>query len=423
MVLVFLFLHIPDRENTKIAIKEKLRQLNSIGLLFLVPGVVCLCLALQWGGVTYAWSEGRIVALLVLTFVLLIAFVLVQVWKPDEATIPPRIFMQRSIASGFWVSSCIGAHQMVFIYFLPVWFQAIKGDSAVKSGIHLLPMVLPVVVASIITGILVSRIGYYTPFMIVGVCITAIGAGLLNALEVNTSEGKWIGYQIMYGFGMGLCFQAPNMAAQTVLTREDVSIGASLMFFGQLLLGSVFISVGQNLLDNQLAKRLASIPGITGHLISNTGATTLLDFIPPNDHAMALQAYNDSLRVCFRVALIMACITILGAVGMEWRSVKTDLPPKNPDSEQATTTEGSERQISSSEKEMPEAEEAEGVSVEKDQEDRDSATAARLRTSTDSHTRTASPTDITHMPPLVRAMRTEERIQTEKAEEAREMSV
>lgn len=307
---------------------------------------------------------------------------------------------------------------MTPVYFLPVWFQAIKGDSAVKSGIHLLPMVLPVVIASIITGILVSRIGYYTPFMIVGVCITAIGAGLLNALEVNTSEGKWIGYQIMYGFGMGLCFQAPNMAAQTVLTREDVSIGASLMFFGQLLLGAVFISVGQNLLDNQLAKRLASIPGITAHLISNTGATTLLDFIPPDDHAMALQAYNDSLRVCFRVALIMACITILGAVGMEWRSVKTDLPPKNPDSEQATTTEGSERQISSSEKEMPEAE-AEGVSAKKDQ-DRDSATAA-LRASTDSHTRMASPTDITHMPPLVRAMRTEERIQTEKAE-AREMS-
>lgn len=142
-------------------------------------------------------------------------------------------------------------------------------------------MVLPVVVASIITGILVSRIGYYTPFMIVGVCITATGAGLLNALEVNTSEGKWIGYQIMYGFGMGLCFQAPNMAAQTVLPREDVSIGASLMFFGQLLLGSVFISVGQNLLDNQLASRLASIPGISAHLISNTGATTLLNFIPP----------------------------------------------------------------------------------------------------------------------------------------------
>jgi hypothetical protein len=50
----------------------------------------------------------------VLAFVLLIAFVLIQVWKPEEATVPPRIFIQRSIAGGFWVSCCIGAHQTLF---------------------------------------------------------------------------------------------------------------------------------------------------------------------------------------------------------------------------------------------------------------------------------------------------------------------
>lgn len=116
--------------------------------------------------------------------------------------------------------------------YLPIWFQAIEGISAVDSGIHLLPMVMPIVVASIITGQLVSRIGYYTPFMIFGVCLTAVGAGLLTTLEIDTSEGKWIGFQIVYGFGLGSCSQAPNMAAQTVLPREDVAIGASLMFFG-----------------------------------------------------------------------------------------------------------------------------------------------------------------------------------------------
>jgi hypothetical protein len=47
----------------------------------------------------------------VLAFVLLIAFALIQVWKPEQATLPPRIFVQRSIASGFWVSCCVGAHQ------------------------------------------------------------------------------------------------------------------------------------------------------------------------------------------------------------------------------------------------------------------------------------------------------------------------
>ena len=89
------------------------------------------------------------------------------------------------------------------VYYLPIWFQAIDGKSAVSSGINLLPMVIPIAVTSIITGQLISRIGYYTPFMIFGVCLTAIGTGLLTTLEVGSSQGALIGFQIVYGIGLG----------------------------------------------------------------------------------------------------------------------------------------------------------------------------------------------------------------------------
>lgn len=197
-------------------------------------------------------------------------------------------------------------------------------------------MMISIVTASIMTGLLVSRIGYYTPFMIFGVCLTAVGAGLLTTLQKGTSEGKWIGFQILYGFALGSCTQAPNMAAQTVLPREDVAIGASLMFFGQQLFGAVFTSVGQNVLNNQLAKSLAGIPGISPSLIQSTGAIQLLSVIPAEYRVAALEAYNNSLRVCFQIGLIMACLSILGALGMEWRSVKKGLPHKNPNGERAT---------------------------------------------------------------------------------------
>jgi len=91
------------------------------------------------------------------------------------------------------------------VYYLPIWFQAIDGNSAVESGINLLPMVMPIVVTPIVTGQLVSRIGYYTPFMIFGVSLTATGASLLTTLGIDTSEGKWIGFQILYAFGLGSC--------------------------------------------------------------------------------------------------------------------------------------------------------------------------------------------------------------------------
>ncbi|GFF43174.1 putative HC-toxin efflux carrier TOXA [Aspergillus udagawae] len=326
VVVILLFLDIPDRPNTQKPLKEKLRQLNGLGILAIIPGIVVLCLALQWGGTKYAWSEGRIVALLVLAFVLLIAFVLIQVWKPEQATLPPRIFLQRSIASGFWASCCLGAHTILFVYYLPIWFQVIDGVSAVQSGVRLLPMLLPVVVASILTGQLVSRIGYYTPFLMLGIFLSSIGAGLLTTLGVHTSKAKWIGFQVLYGFGHGTCNQIPNMAAQTVLPREQVAIGASLMFFAQQLFGAVFTSVGQNVLSNQLAKRLAISP----QMVQNSGATQLLDHVPVEDRAASLEAYNDSLRVCFQVGLVMACLATVGAVTMEWRTVKKkQLPVKS----------------------------------------------------------------------------------------------
>ena len=210
------------------------------------------------------------------------------------------------------------------MYYLPVWFQAIKGDSAEQSGIHILPQIIALVVASILTGVLTSRVGYYTPFLIFGICASAIGAGLLTTLRIDTTVGQWIGYQILYGWGFGGCVQAPNMAAQTVLPPKEVSIGAALMLFASTLFGAIFVSIGQNVFDGELAKRLVSITTITPLQIENAGVTGILDLIPPQDHDAALEAYNSSLRVCFRVALIVACVCILGGLTMEWRSVKTE---------------------------------------------------------------------------------------------------
>ena len=185
-------------------------------------------------------------------------------------------------------------------------------------------MVLSLVVGSILGGILTSKIGYYMPFLYAGICIAAVGGGLLTTLQVNTSTGQWIGYQIVYGLGLGACFQAPSMAAQTVLPRDKVSIGASLMLFAQTLFGAIFVSVGQNVLDGRLAKRLSDILNVTPQQIEEAGATGLLDSVQPKDRLAAQKAYNDSLRLCFQVALILACLAILGALAMEWRNVKKE---------------------------------------------------------------------------------------------------
>jgi MFS family permease len=88
-------------------------------------------------------------------------------------------------------------------------------------------MVLLIVIGFIANGELTTRTGYYTPSLIVGATLTALGAGLMTTFNVSTGKGMWVGYQILYGFGIGLAGQVPNMAAQTILPKDDVAIGAS----------------------------------------------------------------------------------------------------------------------------------------------------------------------------------------------------
>ena len=219
----------------------------------------------------------------------------------------------------------------ITVYFLPIWFQSIKGSSAVESGIRLLPMMISVVVGSISGGITNSKIGYYTPLAIIGSCIMSVGAGLLTTFQVDTGEGKWIGYQIVYGIGLGLCFQVPNLAAQTVLPKPDVPSGLALMFFGQLIGAAVFVSVGENILANQLVKKLSGLPEFNPRLVTSGGVTELLTSMPAYLHDVVIHSYNEALRKVFQVGLIISCLTVLGAATLEWKSIKQGQPKEDPE--------------------------------------------------------------------------------------------
>ena len=323
-ILLIFFLRIPPgmlkRDST--TWKEKIARIDPMGTAFFLPCIVCLLLALQWGGATYNWSNARIIVLLVLAGLLSIVFMILQSRQGDNATVPARVFFVRSIIAGSWFSFWNGAAMQTMFYFLPIWFQAIKHASAVKSGIMSLPFVLALVIMGIMCGILTKKIGYYTPWMILSSLLTPIGAGLISTFTPNTSHSAWIGYQVIFGMGFGLGMQQPSVAAQTVLQRQDVSIGASLMMFSQTLGGAVFISVGNNIFDTRLTHNLMKIHGISVGAVGKIGATELRNIVPADLLPQVLIAYNDALRATFYLVTVLTCLTIFGSLAMEWKSVK-----------------------------------------------------------------------------------------------------
>ncbi|KAM5362455.1 hypothetical protein ACJZ2D_012537 [Fusarium nematophilum] len=302
--------------------RELFAALDIEGTVCFLPGTISLLLALQWGGSQYAWSSGRIIGLLVTFGVLMIAFVCIQFWKQDNATVPPRILANRTVLGSSAFAFCLGSSFFLTMYYLPIWFQAIKGVSAVQSGIRNVPLILGLVIASILAGGATTWLGYYMPFIYGSVVLMSIGSGMLTTFRVDTPSSQWIDYQAILGLGVGLGMQQPAMAIQTVLPEREIAIGTAVFMFTQTLGGAIFVSVAQNVFTQRLVKELSGLDGIQPHSILASGATELRNSIPIEDLGPVLVGYNSAITDTLYVAVAMSALACVGAGLMEWKSVR-----------------------------------------------------------------------------------------------------
>lgn len=245
----------------------------------------------------------------------------------EKATIPPRIASQRTIAFSSIFALFMGGEFIILTYFLPLWFQAIQGVDAWHSGIRLIPLILSLTIGIMLSGGLTTKFGSYMPFVYASLVLTSIGSGLITTLRPGSSSGKWIGYQVIFGFGCGLAFQVPQIAAPAVLPLKDVAQGVSITFFSQMLGGALFNSIGANVLDNKLVKYIGdlNILSVDPKVIVQLGATQLRSYVPAEFVRQTVEAYNHALVNVFQIAVIIACLSILGAIGMEWKSLHSSM--------------------------------------------------------------------------------------------------
>jgi hypothetical protein len=327
-LVIVLVLRIKRDENLGNAtLIERIKELDLIGASILVPAVVMLLLALQWGGTTYPWNNSRIIGLFVGFGLLTILFIYSQIKLGEHATLPPRILMQRSIAAAVGYSILFAGGFFLLVFYLPLYFQGIRGHSATKSGIEVLPILMATVIASMVWGGLVTQFGYYTPFIIAGSVFYAVGAGLITTYNITIPFSRWVGFQILAGIGVGVGFQIPLLAVQTVLPIEDIPIGTACVMFFQSLGGALFISIAQSVFASGFVRGVQRFaPEVDSSILLGSGATRLretltrtgqLDKLP-----QVLLAYMAGLRDAYRVALACACLSVFVACCFEWKSVK-----------------------------------------------------------------------------------------------------
>ncbi|KAI1439609.1 major facilitator superfamily domain-containing protein [Annulohypoxylon stygium] len=315
IILCAILVHTPKEPDIQVtSFLDKLRQLDIPGTVCMVGSLICLLMALQWGGSSYPWNSSRVIALLVVFAVLLILFLVTQATPvaSKSRTISTTLLRNRDIWLAASYAMCITGGVYVAILYLPVWFQAVRGSSAFSSGTLLTPLIGGYVVASIIAGGITSAIGYYNPGLILGTILSIAGAALLTTINMNSSISKIVGYQLLYGFGVGFGFGQPSYVVQTLLSPSDVPVGVTFITLMQNLSASIFVAVGQSILQGQL------------HIESllNSGAEDFASPLSPESRQQALAVYSKCLILTLYISLALSCVSVIGAAGIRWQSMK-----------------------------------------------------------------------------------------------------
>ena len=191
------------------------------------------------------------------------------------------------------------------------------------SGLRDLSRVLGLVVSLLVAGNVTTMVGYYNPAMILGSILMCLGGGLTTSFDADTSLAAIIVYQALFGIGCGFAFQQPYVATQRVLSSELIPAAVVLLTFMQFLGSIISLSVAQSVFLHTLGKSISvEVPELSVEAVKAAGALGWRAIVPAEDIPGVQRAYSEALQSVFFVGLGFACSTIVGAVGMRWKSVK-----------------------------------------------------------------------------------------------------
>ncbi|KAL8836062.1 MAG: hypothetical protein Q9176_006519 [Flavoplaca citrina] len=251
-----------------------------------------------------AIDSGPIIALFVISGALFIVFAIQQVFTifttEDNRLFPVHLVQRKEPILLFIAGASGGAAIYLVLYYIPLYFQFTRGDSAIKAAVRLLPFVFILSAMVLSNGFFMAKFGRYTPWYIVGSIVMMIGSVLLSKIDVNTSASAIYGYEVMVAFGAGSFVQASFSVIQTIVTPAEMSYGITLMLVAQLsgltlslsVAGAVFL----NLATNDLNFILTDVPKQEIQQLVSGTSNALFSSLPDDIRYQALEIIVNALR-------------------------------------------------------------------------------------------------------------------------------
>jgi EmrB/QacA subfamily drug resistance transporter len=311
------------------------RVIDYLGSAFLALAATSLVLFTSLGGVSYPWSSPFIIGLAVAGVVFTVAFVLAE-RRAVEPVIPLRLFSNPVFSAASAIGFVVGFAMFGALTFLPLFLQEAKGVSAIASGVRLFPMMGGLLVASIGSGLLVSRWGRYKIFPVVGTALMTVGLYLMSLIGVGT--GAWVmsGYMAVFGFGLGLVMQVLVVAVQNAVPYEELGTATSGTTFFRMIGGSfgtaVFGALYANMVVVNILRSLHLAKAPTGFSFGSDNPSAIHD-LPPVLRAGVVDGLTHTIQTMFLIGVPIAFVAFL----LSWtlpeielrQSIRTSEPGEN----------------------------------------------------------------------------------------------
>lgn len=287
--------------------------------MLLVGLIISITMAICFGGVLFAWNSSRIIALFVLAFVLLWVFLAQQHWaigtSPERRMFPMHFLKSSTMLVLFVELACCATNVFVPVYFLPLYFQFVKGDSAIIAGVRMLPYVVSQSVIGIVSGLFVSKTGYYVPCYIFAGVFCIAGAACLYTVTPDTPLANVYGYETLLGIGSCAATQLTFAVASVKVRSEDVARSTGWEAFAQLGGPTISLSVSQAIFVNKAQGAVAALlPDFTtadiNTIISDPSSAQLRSLSEDMQRAV-LDAIVNSMRNSYIVCLVAGCLILL----------------------------------------------------------------------------------------------------------------
>ncbi|ORY34961.1 putative tetracycline efflux protein [Naematelia encephala] len=302
IVVVFLLPQKPLHGN----MKARLKKVDYLGSIVVFASVLLIMIALSWGGAKYAWDSAAVLAPLIIGCALFLVFIVVEMKFAALPLIPMHLFRNPTVV-GVSVGAFLGGIATYSVlYYLPQFYQVVRGASPTRSGILLLPLSIQIY-SSLVAGFVVSKTGKYKPVLYFGFGIWVIACGLFTTVSPDISEAKTIGYQLLSGVGAGATLQTTLVAIQASVNRNEMAVATGMRNFMRLIGGTVSLAACSAILNNTVRTELSGqvAEGILEMILSDPTQIRSLN-LTPAQQADAILAYSHGIRNIFYLGL--ACI-------------------------------------------------------------------------------------------------------------------